>query len=59
MKITPMAVWGQHLTNEDLFKAIVHDVSFMHSRHEMWNLCTAYCIVIKTLINETENENRA
>ena len=54
-----MAVWAQHLTDNDLEKAIYEDVSFMHSRQEMWHLCTAYCMVIKTLINEAENENRA
>ena len=31
----------------------------MHSKTDMWDLCTAYCIAIKTLINNADNPNRA
>ena len=35
------------------------DVSMMHSKWEMWDLVTAYCLAIRTLIENTEREDRA
>ena len=31
----------------------------MHSKTDMWDLCTAYCIVIHSLINNADDPNRA
>ena len=31
----------------------------MHSQKAMWDICTAYCLAIKTLINHASDENRA
>ena len=31
----------------------------MHSRSEMWYLCTAYCIMIKTLVEQANRRDRA
>ena len=59
MKITPMAVWAHQLSEEDLAEAVKQDVSFMHSREDMWHLCTAYCIVIGTLIKSAGQKKRA
>ena len=31
----------------------------MHSKTDMWDLCTAYCILIHSLINNADDPNRA
>ena len=31
----------------------------MHSKKDMWDLITAYCLAIKTLIKNAGQENRA
>ena len=59
MRITPMAVWAHKLPEAQLFEAVKQDVSFMHSREEMWHLCTAYCLVIGTLIHRAGKQDRA
>ena len=59
MRITPIAVWAQNLPTEALEKIVKEDVSLMHSLPEMWNVCTAYCLAIKTLIKNAEDPNRA
>ena len=59
MRITPIAVWAQNLTLEELEQVVQQDVSLMHSKTEMWDLCTAYCLAIKSLINNAGDPNRA
>ena len=50
MRATPLAVWAQNLSVEDLENCVRQDVSLMHSQKAMWDLVTAYCLAIKTLI---------
>ena len=59
MKTTPLAVWARNLSLEELEKCVQADVAMMHSKREMWDLVTAYCLAIKTLIKNTEREDRA
>ena len=59
MRITPLAVWARNLSTEELEKCVEADVAMMHPRQDMWDICTAYCIAIKTLVNNAEDTNRA
>ena len=59
MRITPLAVWSQNLGIEEIAKCVEQDVSKMHARTEMWDIVTAYCIGIKTLIKNAGDEFRA
>lgn len=59
MKVTPLAVWARNLSLEELEHCVKEDVSMMHSQPAMWNLVTAYCLAIKTLINRSEANDRA
>lgn len=59
MRISPLAVWARNLSIEELERCVEVDVSMMHSKQDMWNICTAYCLAIKTLINNVEDPNRA
>ena len=59
MKTTPLAVWARNLSVEELEQCVKEDVSLMHSKKAMWDLVTAYCLAIKTLIGASGEENRA
>ena len=59
MKTTPLAVWAQNLSLQELEQCVKSDVSMMHSQKVMWDLVTAYCLAIKTLIKNSGKENRA
>ena len=60
MRIAPLAVWGRNLTTEvELEAAVNHDVSFTHSRPEMTQLCTAYCVLIASLITNVDMPDKA
>lgn len=54
-----MAVWARNLTVEELEAAVKADVAMMHSLKTMWDLVTAYCLVIGSLIKNAGKENRA
>ena len=59
MRITPLAVWARNLQLHGVEQAVVADVSLMHSKCDMWDLITAYCLAIQTLLKNPENEQRA
>ena len=59
MRITPLAVWAQNLTVEELEIVVKEDVSMMHAAKDMWDLVTAYCLAIKTLIKNAADPTRA
>lgn len=59
MRITPLAVWAQNLSINDLETCVEADVSMMHSQKPMWHIVTSYCIAIKTLIKNAESPDRA
>jgi len=59
MRITPLAVWARHLGTTDLEDCVRLDSSMTHSKTDMWDLCSAYCIAIKTLIQNADDSNRA
>ena len=50
MRLSPMGVWCRELSPAEVEVAVVADVTFTHSRPVMGHLCTAYCLLIKTLI---------
>ena len=50
MRATPIAVWSRNLSVADMREAVKGDVSLMHSKKDMWDVCAAYCIAIGTLI---------
>ena len=54
MKITPIAVWSQNLSIEDLETCVKADVSLMHSKSDMWDICSAYCIAIGILCKNVD-----
>mmetsp|Transcript_28598 Transcript_28598/g.35419 ORF Transcript_28598/g.35419 Transcript_28598/m.35419 type:complete len:82 (+) Transcript_28598:508-753(+) len=59
MRITPLAVWARHLKPASLERCVEEEVAFTHSNHAIWEVCTAYCLAIRTLINNAEDEDRA
>ena len=59
MRATPLAVWARNLSVEDLETAVKLDVSMMHSVKAMWDLVTAYCLVIGSLVKNAGSQNRA
>ena len=51
MRISPLAVFCSKLESiEDVQNAVRLDVTFTHAKPEMTQLCTAYCILIISLI---------
>ena len=59
MRIAPLAVWCQNLSISEVERAVISDVTFTHSREEMGHLCTAYSLLITTLIASVQVEDRA
>ena len=59
MRITPLATWARKLNLEELMTAVKGDVCFTHSNPAMTDICTAYCLAIKTSIKNAANANRA
>ena len=59
MSITPLAIWSRHQNVEWLQNTIRLVVSFTHGKREMHDLCTAYCLAIRTLIKNANDQNRA
>jgi len=59
MRITPFAVWSRNLPILEMEESVRVDVSMMHSRMDVKDVCSAYCIAIRTLINNAEDRNRA
>ena len=37
---------------------MVSDVGFMHSKPDMWDVCTAYCLAIQAMLKNPESELR-
>ena len=54
MRASPLAVWAQHLTVDELWHAVKSDVTFMHSKVEMTDIVTAYCLAIKLLVKNAD-----
>ena len=50
MRTTPLAVWAQNFTDEEIAQAVKEDVSMTHSNPDAFDIETAYCIAIKNLI---------
>ena len=59
MKITPMAVYCQNLPNARLKYAVEQDVVLIHSCYDMKGIVAAYCIAIKSLIQNHDSASRA
>ena len=59
MRITPLAVWGRHLSESELGQAVQADISMTHSKKAVWHFVTAYCIAIKVLLKNSEVSMRA
>ena len=55
MKITPLAVWCQNLSNNHLRFAVEQDVELIHSIYDMKGIVVSYCLAIKTLIKNHDN----
>lgn len=51
MRITPMAVWGSQLSNEDLYKAVHLQTYFTHSNKVAIDSAYLYCLAIKMILN--------
>ena len=58
MRITPLAVWGQNLSDEDLSKAAKEDTTLVHSNPLMSEMISIYCIAIKILIQNCDKKDR-
>ncbi|TNV79665.1 hypothetical protein FGO68_gene3774 [Halteria grandinella] len=50
MRITPLAVWGYRLSNEELYEAVKLQTHFTHSHKVAIDACYLYCFAIKQLI---------
>jgi len=59
MRITPLAVWARNLSLDELEQAVEAEVSMTHSRREMWQVITAYCLAIKVLLKNSDNPSKA
>ena len=46
MRITPIAVWAQKLSPEDLFEAVKYQTMFTHSNERAIMACYLYCFAI-------------
>ncbi|CDW73890.1 UNKNOWN [Stylonychia lemnae] len=51
MRITPQAVWGSQLSNEDLNLAVELQTNLTHVQQKCIEACQLYCLAIKHLIN--------
>lgn len=51
MRITPLAVWCKDLSEEDLIKAVIEDVSLSHGNKVVKDCAVCYCLAIQTLLN--------
>lgn len=51
MRITPLAVWGHKLSDEDLLQAVKLQTNLTHSHNDPNLACYLYCLAIKHLIN--------
>jgi ADP-ribosylglycohydrolase len=52
MRITPQAVWGHKLSDEELYKAVKLQTNFTHSNQIAVESCYLYCWAIKLLITQ-------
>ena len=59
MKMTPMAVWCQNMSDNHLRYAVEQDVELIHSNFDMNAVVISYCIAIKTLIVDHDKADRA
>ena len=59
MKIMPLAVWTQNLTENEVSDAVKRDVEIIHPGVVMPNLVTSYCLAIRFLIKNHSEEDRA
>ena len=50
MRVTPLAVWTQHLEVHELEQAVSADVKMTHTKSTMLDIVTAYCLGIRALI---------
>lgn len=50
MRITPLAVWGYKLKDEELYEAVKLQTLFTHSHQIAVDACYLYCFAIKQLI---------
>ncbi|CDW77035.1 UNKNOWN [Stylonychia lemnae] len=51
MRITPQAVWGHNLSNQDLKIAVELQTNLTHSVPKVVDACYIYCLAIKHLIH--------
>ena len=51
MKCTPLAVWCQNLSSEDVINAVKAEVEMIHSNYRVSQFIGGYCLAIKYLIN--------
>mmetsp|Transcript_28746 Transcript_28746/g.33786 ORF Transcript_28746/g.33786 Transcript_28746/m.33786 type:complete len:95 (-) Transcript_28746:196-480(-) len=58
MRITPLAVWARNLSTSELEQVVVADVSFTHSKKDMWDIVSCYCLAIQVLLKNPEDPNR-
>ena len=59
MKITPLAVWAQNLTEQGVSDAVKKDVEIIHSEDLMAQIVTTYCLAIQFLIKNPSDKERA
>ena len=58
-RLTPLAVWARNLNTDELETCTARDANFTHHAYEAQIACTAYCLVIKTLLKNQDDDNRA
>ena len=59
MRLTPLAVWARNLSTDELESCTAGDASFTHDAYDAQIACAAYCLVIKTLLKNQDDDNRA
>ena len=58
MKCTPIAVWCQNLSSEQVSRAVEADTEMIHSNVRVSRNIAGYCLAIKYLLNNPTEEDR-
>ena len=58
MRIAPMAIWSSNLSQQDILKAVTHEVRMTHPSHVVQEANFLYCLAIQYLIKNRDSKTR-
>lgn len=59
LRAAPLAVWGHHLSDEELKDAVTEEVTLTHTNELAIEACVCYTLLIKYLIRTNGDRNDA